>query len=139
MDFAEFKSRINATPVSPELLGEVMVMIAKLSPAERDAFETRTARVADFVEKKGFGEAAIFVAIAITVRLMALDSVLDDRLIKEWLLLPAAECGGSYVRGDLLRVVAEEPVLEGPDGQPIFAIASLRERLTASISAEGRA
>ena len=138
MDFATFKSRINATPVSPELLGEVMSMIEKLLPAERNVFEARTARVAEFVEKKGFGEAAVFVAMAITVRLMALDSVLDDRLVKEW-LLPAAESEVSYIRGDLLQVVAEEPVLEGPAGQPIFAIASFRERLTASAFPKGRA
>lgn len=138
MDFTEFKRRINAIPVTPELLGEAMLMIADLPPAEKNLFETRTARVVELVERKGWGEASCFVAMAITVRLMALDSVLDDRVVKEW-QLPTAECGVSYVHLEVLRAAAEAPVLEGPDGQPAFAVAAFCTRLAATAAPKGRA
>ena len=138
MDFAEFKRRINEITVSPELLGEAMTMVAALPAADKSSFETRTTRVVELVEQKGWGEASCFVAMAITVRLMALDSVLDDRVVKEW-QLPAAESGVSYVHHELLRVASEEPVLEGPHGQPVFAIAPFRTRLAATSAPKGRA
>lgn len=138
MDFAEFKRRINAVTVSPDLLAEAMVMIAGLPAADRDSFELRTARVVEMVERKGWGEASCFVAMAVTVRLMALDAVLDERAIQQW-RLPGGECGGSYVHHELLRVAAEEPVLEGPDGQPAFAVAAFCRRLAATAASKGRA
>jgi len=138
MDFTEFKRRINAITVPPELLGEAMLMIAKLPAADKKSFETRTARVVELVERKGWGEASCLVAMAITVRLMALDSVLDDRLVKEW-QLPAAECGASYVHHEVLRIATEEPVLEGPEGQPVFAVGPFCTRLTAAATPKGRA
>lgn len=138
MDFSEFKRCINAITVSPELLGEAMTMIANLPAAEKSVFEARTVRVVELVEQKGWGEASCLMAMAITVRLMALDSVLDDRVVKEW-QLPAAECGVSYVHHEVLRVAAEEPVLEGPNGQPVFAISAFCTRLAATAASKGRA
>jgi hypothetical protein len=50
--FFGIQGRINATEVAPELLGEVMVMISALAPAEREAFEVRAMRVVDLVKSE---------------------------------------------------------------------------------------
>ncbi|HWB49519.1 MAG TPA: hypothetical protein VG651_10445 [Stellaceae bacterium] len=139
MDFTEFKRCINAITVSPELLGEAMMMIANLPAADKASFDARTAHVVALVERQGWGEASCLVAMAVAVRLMALDSVLDDRVVKAWQLPSAAGCGGSYVHRDVLRAAAEEPVLEGPDGEPVFAIAAFCTRLAATAAPKGRA
>ncbi len=136
--FAEFKSRINATKVAPELLGEVMAMIASTPGAERDDLDARAHRIVDHLARKDPGGNSGLLAMAITIRLMALDSVMDDRLVKRW-LIPASEPSITYVHADLLRVAVEEPVIEGPEGQPAFVIASFCRRLTAVAASRGRA
>lgn len=74
-DFAKFTDDINRTAVSVKLRGEVMVMYADLAPEERD-FEVRATRVVEFLTKKGYGEKRGLLAMAIMIRLMALDAIL---------------------------------------------------------------
>ena len=76
--------------------------------------------------------------MAVTIRLIALDTLRDDRLVKKW-LLPAAGQGITYVHADLLRVAADEPIIEGPEGQPAFALASFSRRLAEAAVSSGRA
>jgi len=137
-DFAKFKRDINATKVPVDLLGEVMVMCAAMRPAERDQFEARAARVLDLLATKGFGKDCGLLAMAITIRLMALDAVLGDREVRGW-VLTSSEPGITYVHADLLKAAAEEPVVEGPEGRPIFIAESFRQRVLELAVSRGRA
>src|SRR5260370_42483101 len=85
-DFAKFKRDINATKVPADLLGEVMVMCAALPPAERDSFEFRATRVLDLLAKKGYGKECGLLAMTITIRLMALDAILEGGEVRGWIL-----------------------------------------------------
>jgi hypothetical protein len=76
-NFAEFKGDINRTAVSAELLGEVMMMYAEIAPEER-GFEARAERVVALLTKKGHGEKRGLLAMAVMIRLMALDAILAD-------------------------------------------------------------
>ena len=133
-DFTKFKNDINNTEVSPDLLGEVMVMLAALPATERDSFEFRATRVLDLLEKKGYGTECGLLAMAIAIRLMALDAVLDDSEVRAW-ILPGSAPGITYLHGDLLRAAAEEPVVEGPEGQSVFIAGRFRRRRAALLRA----
>jgi hypothetical protein len=134
--FAKFKNDINTTKVPADLLGEVMVMWAVLPSTERDIFELRATRVLDLLAKKGCGKECGLLAMAITIRLMALDAVLEDGAVRGW-ILPGSELGISYLHADLLRAAAEEPVVEGPEGQPVFIAGSFRQRLLENAASRG--
>jgi|SRR5271170_6260395 len=136
-DFAKFVDDINGTAVSPELLGEVMKMYAGLTP-EECGFETRARRVMEHLGKKNYGEKHGLLAMAIMIRLMALDAILADREVVDW-TLPGAEPGVTYVHSSLLRAAAEETVVEGPKGQPMFYTARFRQRVLQIAAAGGRA
>jgi hypothetical protein len=138
IDFSEFKARINAVRVAPELLGEIMAALAVLPAVERDDFEARATRIIGFLKEKRIGKDYGLLAMAATIRLMALDSVLDDRLVQTW-LLPGPQPGVAYVHSDLMRAIAEEPVIEGPQGEPVFAIPSFSRRLAQIARAQGSA
>ena len=99
-DFAEFKDDINRTAVSAELLGEVMMMYGEIAPEER-GFEARAERVVALLTKKGHGEKPGPLAMAIMIRLMALDAILADKEVQDW-TLPGAEPGVTYVHSALL-------------------------------------
>jgi hypothetical protein len=117
-DFLKFKNDLNTTKVTPELLGAVMVMYASLSPEER-IFEARAKRVIDLLHDRGHGTNCGFLAMAITIRLMALDVILKDHEVQGW-TLPGGGPDVTYVPSYLLKVAAEAPLVEGPNGQPIF-------------------
>jgi hypothetical protein len=136
-NFAEFKDDINRMAVSAELLGEVMLMYAEIAPEER-GFEARAIRVAKLLTKKGHDEKCGMLAVAIIIRLMALDAILADRELQGW-TLPSAEPGVSFVHSDILRAAAEEAVIEGSKGQPIFDAANFRQRLLQVAASAGRA
>lgn len=136
IDFSEFKVRINAIKIAPDLLGEVMVMLAGLPAAERGDFEARATRIVGFLDGKHIGDNSVLLALAIAVRLMALDSVMDDRLVKEW-LIPAPDQGVTYVHADLLRVAVEEPVTEDSEGRPAFVVGSFCRCLARAAAARG--
>ena len=115
--FLAFKERINTIQVAPELLGEVMLLYATL-PAAEQTFEGRAKRVVALLADKKIEDPGML-AMALTVRLMALDAALGDENIRLW-TLPGDRPERSYVHASVLRAACEETVLEGPQGQPIF-------------------
>jgi hypothetical protein len=133
-EFAAFKQEINAIQVTPELLGEVMVIYATL-PAAEQTFEARAKRVvALLTERKA--ENAGMLAMAVTVRLMALDGALADEGIRHW-TLPGDQPERTYVHASVLRAACEEAVLESPQGQPIFDPDRFRARVLQCAAAAG--
>ena len=136
-NFAEFKDDINRTAVSADLLGEVMRMYAEIAPEER-GFEARAIRVVKLLTKKGHDEKCGLLAVAIIIRLMALDAILADKEVQDW-TLPGAEPGVTYVHSALLTAAAEETVVEGSKGQPMFDAASFRRRVLQMAATGGRA
>lgn len=136
-DFAKFKKDLNRIAVTAELLGEVMEMYAALAPEQR-SFEARARRVVELLTAKGYDRNRGLLAVAITIRLMALDAILQDSEVQCW-TLPGTEAGVTYVHSDLLRAAAEEAVLEGSMGEPIFDTANFRRRVLQLAAARGRA
>jgi hypothetical protein len=82
--------------------------------------------------------ARIAAFLTVTIRLMALDAVLDDGKVRGW-MLPGSESEITYVHADLLRAAADEPIVEGPEGQPIFIAGSFRQRLLQIAASRGNA
>src|SRR5260370_33052360 len=109
-DFLKFKNDINAIEVTAELLGEVMDMYAAMPPDERLIFEMRAMRVLQLFAKQHDANRGM-VAMTITIRLMALDAVLEDDQLQGW-VLPGPEPGLTFVHADLLKAAAEEPLIE---------------------------
>jgi hypothetical protein len=136
-DFARFKDDLNRTAVTAELLGEVMEMNAAIAPEER-SFEARARRVIELLAEKGHDRNRGLLATAITIRLMALDTILQDREVQRW-TIPGKEAGVTYVHSDLLRAAAEEAVLEGSMGEPMFDAANFRRRVLQTAATRGRA
>ena len=130
---------INALNVPAPLLGDVMIMWASLPPDEWKNFDQRLERVVEFICKKDRSEESLMLAMAVTLRLMALDCVVADPEIRGWLMPGRSSSEVTYLHGDLLRVAAEEVVLEGPNGEPTFARASFRARLMALAATRGSA
>ncbi len=136
-DFAKFKDDLNRIAVTAELLGEVMEMYAEIPPEQR-SFEVRARRVVELLTGKGHDRSCGLLAMAITIRLMALDAILEDSEVQCW-TLAGTEPGVTYVHSDLLRAAAEEAVLEGSMGEPIFDTANFRQRVLQIAAAKGRA
>ena len=53
--------------------------------------------------------------------------------------MPEEEPGIDYLHIDLLTAAAEEPIIEGEDGQAAFAVESFRRRVLANAKARGSA
>jgi hypothetical protein len=132
--FLAFKQQINAIQVTPELLGEVMLVYTTM-PAAEQTFEGRAQRVvALLTERKA--ENAGMLAMAVTVRLMALDVALADDGIRHW-TLPGDQPERTYVHASVLRAACKEAVLESPQGQPMFDPERFRERVLQCAAAAG--
>jgi hypothetical protein len=136
-DFLKFKNDLNKTKVTPELLGEVMVMYAGLPPEER-IFEARAKRVIELLYNRGHGINCGLLAMAITIRLMALDVILRDHEVQGW-TLPGDGPDVTYVHSYLLKVAAEAPLQEGPNSQPIFDSTDFRRRVLRIAGTRGQA
>lgn len=135
----QFIKDINALMVPASLLGEVMVMWASLPPADWKDFDRRLERVVDFVGKKSGHEENPMLAMAIALRLMALDAIAVDPEFRPWLVSDRSRDGITYIHGDLVKVAAEEAILEGPAGDPVFDRATFRARLMMLLAARGSA
>src|SRR5215472_1441868 len=116
----EFIQEINAQKVSAPLLGKVMHLWASLPRDEWRDFDRRLERVAELVSREHDGEASPMLAMAAALRLMALDAMVIDPELRAWLMSERLPDGITYIHGDLLKVAAEQAVLEGPDGEPFF-------------------
>lgn len=135
----QFIREINAQQVSASLLGEVMTMWAALPADEWNDFDLKLQRVVDFVGKKDGCENSPMLAMAVALRLMALDGVVMDPEMRGWLMSGRTRDGITYLHGDLLKVAAEQAVLEGPSGEPLFDREAFRMRLMELAGAGGRA
>lgn len=76
-------------------------------------------------------------AMAVALRLMALDAMVVEPELRGWLMSERSPDGVTYIHGDLLKVAAEQAVLEGPAGEPIFDPVSFRTRLMELTVARG--
>ena len=130
---------INAQKVSAALLGEVMTMWASLSPEEWEDFDRKLQRVVDFIDAKAGCENSPMLAMAVALRLMALDGVVMDPQTRGWLMSGRTRDGITYLHGDLLKVAADEVILEGPNGEAVFNRETFRARLMELAATRGRA
>lgn len=133
----EFIREINAQSVSASLLGEVMTMWASLPPDEWKDFDRRLERVVDFVGKKLGGKGNPVLAMAVALRLIALDAMVTDPEIRAWLVPGKSPDGVTYIHGDLLKVAAAQAILEGPAGEPAFDPEEFRAGLMEVVTARG--
>jgi len=116
----------------------VTILWASLSSDDWKDFDGRLAHVVDLVSKKGFGEAAPMLAMAVALRLMALDAMVVDPANRGWLVAGPRD-GITYIHGDLVKAAAEEILLEGPRGEPTFEPESFRARLMKLAAVRGQA
>src|SRR5262245_44183808 len=110
-----FMQEINAQRVSAALLGKVMHLWASLPRNEWRDFDRRLERVVELVEREHGAEGTPMLAMAVALRLMALDALVLDPEFRGWLITEHSPGGITYIHGDLLQIAAEQPVLEGPD------------------------
>ena len=135
----EFMREINAQTVSGPLLGKVMHLWASLPRDEWQDFDRKLERVVELVSKEQGGEGAPMLAMAVALRLMALDALVVDPEFRGWLITEHSPHGITYIHGNLLQIAAVQSVLEGPDGEPVFDRNSFRTRLMGLTATRGRA
>ena len=135
----EFMQQINSQKVSAPLLGKVMHLWASLPRDEWQDFDRKLERVVELVGKEHSGEGASLLAMALALRLMALDALVLDPEFRGWLITEHSPGGITYIHGDLLRIAAEQAVLEGPEGEPVFDRVTFRARLMGLVTTGGRA
>ena len=133
----EFMREINAQQVPASLLGKVMHLWASLPHDEWNDFDRKLERVVELVGKEHHGDDGPMLAMAAALRLMALDALVLDPEFRGWLITEHAPNGITYIHGDLLRIAAEQAILEGPDGEPVFDRNSFRVRLMELAPARG--
>jgi hypothetical protein len=130
---------INAQKVSAPLLGRVMHLWAPLPRDEWLDFDQKLERVVEFVAQKHGAEGTPMLAMAVALRLMALDVMVVDPELRGWRMSERLPNGITYIHGDLLKVAAEQVVLEGTAGEPTFDRASFRARLMQLAATRGQA
>jgi hypothetical protein len=133
-----FLDEVNATVVSPEMLGEVMQMHADMLPADRQVHEVRMIRLFELLKAKGLkGRRHSDMAMAIDFRLSALAHLISEHDVRGWTL--PAEPGVEYVHFDVLRAAADEPVIENDERQAGFEPERFRLRVLALSDPKGTA
>ncbi len=135
----EFMREINAQKVSAPLLGKVMHLWASLPRDEWRDFDRKLERVVELVGQEQGGDSSPMLAMAAALRLMALDALVVEPELRGWLLSERSPDGITYIHGNLLKVAAEQVILEGPAGEPIFDRVSFRTRLMELAAARGHA
>ncbi|HWB49518.1 MAG TPA: hypothetical protein VG651_10440 [Stellaceae bacterium] len=135
----DFLREINELDIAPTLLGEVMVLWAALPAAEWNDLDRRLERVVEFIGEKATGQAGPLIAMALALRLMALDAIVTDPAFRGWRAPEKTPDGVSYIHGDLLQVAAVQTLLSGPAGNPVFDREAFRDRLMNLTTVRGRA
>ena len=135
----EFMQQINAQNVSAPLLGKVMHLWASLPRDAWHDFDRKLESVVELVGKEHGSEGVTLLAMAVALRLMALDALVLDPEFRGWLITEHSPGGITYIHGDLVRIAAEQAILEGSDGEPVFDRSSFRLRLIELAPAQGRA
>jgi hypothetical protein len=134
-----FMQEINAQKVSVPLLGKVMHLWASLPRDEWRDIDRRLERVVELVDREAGAEGTPMLAMAVALRLMALDAMVVDLELRGWLMSERSPDGITYIHGDLLTVAAEQAVLEGPAGEPTFNRVSFLAHLMQLAATRGQA
>jgi hypothetical protein len=134
----DFLRDINAVTVPAPLLGEVTTLWAALPEAEWRDFDRRLEHVLNFVAERETGDHAPMLAMAIALRLMALDAIVHNPEHRAW-LFPGAQEGITFLHGDIVKAAAQAELLTGADGNPTFAQEAFRMRLMTLAAARGQA
>lgn len=133
-----FLDRINATRVSPELLGDAIQMHAAMPPEDRKVHELRILRLIELLDEKGFRDQQHKdLAIAIDFRLQALARAVADQEARGW-TIPAPN-GAEFVHVDVLCVAAVEPMIEAGERHIAFDPVRFRAKLLEISAPLGRA
>jgi hypothetical protein len=135
---SDYLDKVNRIPVSADLLGEVMEMLRALPIEERWASGSRSARLFEMLERRGFSEMADIVAVAIDLRVTALLRLQSADALRGW-AIPGGEFGANLVHPGLLKAAATEPLVEDAIGEASFDLDSFRLRLLAGAEVCGRA
>ena len=134
---SDFITRVNETVVTAELLGEVLELNASMPPEDRAVFEVRAIRLFELLDSKGLTENRAVLSMAVDFRLTALARLDRDGLILRGWSMPGAEPGLSLLHSDVLKAVAEEPLIEDQEGFAAFDAESLQRRVLAYAKTAG--
>jgi hypothetical protein len=134
-----FIQEVNAQKVSTPLLGRVMHLWASLPRDEWSDFDQKLERVVELVAQEHGAEGTPMLAMAVALRLMALDAMVVDPELRGWLMSERSPNGITYIHGDLLKVAGEQELLEGPAGEPTFDRVSFLAHLMQLAAARGQA
>ena len=134
-----FMQEINAQKVSAPLLGKVMLLWASLPRDEWRGFDRRVEHVVELDDTEAGAEGSPMLAMAVALRLMALDAMVVDPELRGWLMSERSPDGITYIHGDLLKIAAEQAVLEGPAGEATFDRVSFRAHLMQLDATRGQA
>ena len=138
-DDDDFLREINRLNVAPSLLGEVMLLWAS-APAEiASDFDQKLKHVLDYVTKRDGKPGGPMLAMAVALRLMALDEIVMAPEFRGWLVAKGSRDGITLIHGDLLKVAAEQALLPGAAGDPVFDPDVFRARLMELTATRGRA
>jgi hypothetical protein len=131
--------KVSRTRVTAELLAEAMELHAGMPAEDRAVFEAHALRLFEFLKEKGYkGIRRADLAVAINFRLTALGRLVQGNHTKGW-TLPGHTEGSTYLHADLLKVAAEEPLIEDNDGSVSFDVQNFAHRLLQVAKAKGRA
>lgn len=135
---SSFLANVNRTPVSAELLADVLAVHAAMPAEDRPVFEVRAVRLFELLDRKKLGKDKGALAVAINFRLTALARLQADDALRGW-SMPGREPGLTYIDADLIKAAAEELVIEDAVGQATFDAESFRRRVLANAETRGRA
>jgi hypothetical protein len=135
----EFLEKANRTKVPAKLLGEAMELHVDMPIEDRSVFEARALRLFGFLKDKGYkGRRHADLAVAINLRLMALARLVQGDHARGW-TLPGQEEGATYLHADLLKVAADETLIEDSGGSVSFDGQSFAIRLLQAAKPKGQA
>ena len=131
---SKFLKRINNAPVTAELLGKVLTMVAGMTPEDRPVMEARIVRVFDLIDNKGlvddrnhFAKSMLATALEFCLTALAELQQKSDRL-NAW-TMPGEERGCILLNGDVVEAAAQEPLLEDGEGNLYFDLQSFQRRI----------
>ena len=129
--------KVNEVQVTADLLGEVLEMHADMAPEDRPVFEARAIRLFELLDRKGLHESRALISMAVDFRLTALAKLHGQgKVLRGW-TMPGDVDGMSYLNSDVLKAVAEEPLVEDSDGEAIFDPDSFQRRVLACAETSG--
>jgi hypothetical protein len=135
---SSFLTRVNKTAVTAELLGEVVAMRAAAAGRSQRVRDPRASDVRTAGREGARVGDGGKLAMGVDIRLQAFAVIVRDGKARGW-ITPGSEPGQVSISSDLLRTVAEEPLIEGPDGQATFDATSFQRRVLGITESRGHA